>query len=219
MVCVDGTSSDAGYGFIDLALQINAIPYNDVFPGAMLAFATNAVLETVAEFTVTNLLYTATAVSANNYALQDSGEYSLCSQYSAPCLGRTIWWSFNPPVQSYATISLAGSTFDTLLAGGVFNGVNNGKSWYNDDANGLVTSAATVLVYPGQTNRIVVDGKSGASSGSVGGVNLTVSLGAPDQRLLRQCPGLDPAEHLVRRQHDRHRHPCPRLNHLRQQRG
>ncbi len=179
MVCVDGTSSDAGYGFIDLALQINAIPYNDVFPGAMLAFATNAVLETVAEFTVTNLLYTATAVSANNYALQDSGEYSLCSQYSAPCLGRTIWWSFNPPVQSYATISLAGSTFDTLLAGGVFNGVNNGKSWYNDDANGLVTSAATVLVYPGQTNRIVVDGKSGATSGSVGGVNLTVSLGAP----------------------------------------
>ena len=84
MVCVDGTSSDAGFGFIDLALQINAIPYNDVFPGAMLAFATNAVLETVAEFTVTNLLYTATAVSANNYALQDSGEYSLCSQYSAP---------------------------------------------------------------------------------------------------------------------------------------
>ncbi|HQL77284.1 MAG TPA: chitobiase/beta-hexosaminidase C-terminal domain-containing protein [Verrucomicrobiota bacterium] len=179
MICVDGTSSDAGYGLIDLALQINAIPYNDVFPGPMLAFATNTVLESVAEFTVTNFLYTATAVSANNYATQDSSEYSLCSQYSAPCLGRTIWWSFNPPVQAYATMSLAGSTFDTLMAGGVFNGVNNGKSWYNDDANGLVTSAATVLVYPGQTNRIVVDGKSGAAAGSVGGVNLTVSLGAP----------------------------------------
>jgi hypothetical protein len=34
-------------------------------------------------------------------------------------------------------------------------------------------------VYPGQTNRIVVDGKSGAAAGSVGGVNLTVNLGAP----------------------------------------
>jgi hypothetical protein len=192
MLCVDGTSSDAGYGFIDLALQINAIPYNDIFPGPMLAFATNTVLETIAEFTVTNLLYTASAVSANNYALQDSGEYSLCSQFSAPCLGRTIWWSFNPPVQSYATISLAGSTFDTLLAGGVFNGVNNGKSWYNDDANGLVTSAATVLVYPGQTNRIVVDGKSGAASGSVGGVNLTVTLGAPTNDFYANAQVLTP---------------------------
>ncbi len=121
----------------------------------------------------------ATAVLKNAPIGRKKGHFYATLGYSVPCLGRTIWWSFNPPVQAYATISLAGSTFDTLMAGGVFNGVNNGKSWYNDDANGLVTSAATVLVYPGQTNRIVVDGKSGAAAGSVGGVNLAVSLGAP----------------------------------------
>ena len=117
-------------------------------------------------------------VGANTYATASG--YTLGNRLNVNSAGQNIWWNFNPPTTGYATISLLGSPFDTLLGAGVFT-LGNSPPYGNDDiAPGvIVQSQVTVPVTSGMTNYIDVDGKTGPRFGSNGGVNLTVTVPVP----------------------------------------
>jgi hypothetical protein len=178
-LCVDGTTLDAGCGVIDLDVTINPYPTNDNYPGTTLSFTTVSNLQTYGGYTITNIAYVAIAVGYNAYATSDG--YSLGTRtgtYASE--GETIWWNFNPPAAGNATISLQGSTFDTLLGVGVFT-ASGQQPYYNDDyIPGIVVQSQVIVpVTAGQTNYVDVDGKTGTSYGSNGAVNLTITIPIP----------------------------------------
>src|SRR5207247_170504 len=74
--------------------------------------------------------------------------------------GASVWWSWTAPSAGTATISTAGSSFDTLL--GVFTGSSVSALTLvaqNDDAGGgPTTSLVTFNAVSGTTYKIVVDG-------------------------------------------------------------
>ena len=176
-LCVDGTTLDAGCGVIDLDVTINPYPTNDNYPGTALSFTTVSNLQTYGGYTITNIAYVATAVGYNAYATSDG--YSLGTRtgtYASE--GETIWWNFSPPAAGNATISLQGSTFDTLLGAGVFT-ASGQQPYYNDDyIPGIVVQSQVIVpVTAGQTNYVDVDGKTGTSwYGSNGAVDLTITI-------------------------------------------
>ena len=178
-LCVDGTTLDAGCGVIDLDVTINPYPTNDNYPGTALSFTTVSNLQTYGGYTITNIAYVATAVGYNAYATSDG--YSLGTRTGTYASGgETIWWNFNPPATGNATISLQGSTFDTLLGAGVFT-ASGQQPYYNDDyIPGIVVQSQVIVpVTAGQTNYVDVDGKTGTSYGSNGAVNLTITIPVP----------------------------------------
>ena len=81
----------------------------------------------------------------------------------------SVWYSWSPSVSGSYLVSLAGSSFDTVLA--VYsdtNGIVSGTalvSW-NDDCNGVLTSCVLLDAKVGTSYAIQVDGFGGAS-GSV----------------------------------------------------
>jgi Ig-like domain-containing protein len=90
--------------------------------------------------------------------------------------GKSVWFRWTPPVSGIATISTAGSTFDTLLA------VYRGSSVSNltlvvqdDDAGGFFTSRATFNAVAGQSYEVAIDGLGGAEGDIVLDLNVEVT--------------------------------------------
>ena len=80
--------------------------------------------------------------------------------------GKSIWWSWQSPFTGSASISTAGSSFDTLLAVYTGNAISNLQLVAaNDDEGGfgVITSSLVFRAYAGETYRIAVDGFGGAS--------------------------------------------------------
>jgi hypothetical protein len=106
--------------------------------------------------------WTRTGSSVN--ATAETGEPSHAGQ--AP--GFSIWYSWTAPSSGAATISTAGSGFDTVLA--VYTGNTVGAltpvAANDNPANGGTAAAVSFQAVAGATYRIAVDGKGG-TSGSV----------------------------------------------------
>jgi thiol-disulfide isomerase/thioredoxin len=126
---------------------IEAQPANDMF-------ASRSVI------TGTNIIVTGSSVGAT----RETGEPS----HAGYTGGASVWWSWTAPFSGFATISTAGSSFDTLL--GIYTGTAvSALTWiaYNDEeAYGISTSKVFFDITAGQTYQIAVDGY-GAASGSV----------------------------------------------------
>jgi hypothetical protein len=78
--------------------------------------------------------------------------------------GRSVWIAWQPAVSGVVTMSLSGSSFDTLLAvytGDVLTGLTEVAS--DDDSGGYLASAVTFNARAGTHYKIVVDGLGGAS--------------------------------------------------------
>lgn len=135
--------------------QVTAQPVNDLF-----------VHRTA--ITSTNFL-----VTGNNLgATMENGE----PNHANVTGGASVWWSWTAPAVGSATVSTAGSTFDTLL--GVYVGTSVSsltRIASNDDApdTGDFTSQVTFDVLAGKTYQIAVDGFHGAE----GQVTLSLLLG------------------------------------------
>jgi len=78
--------------------------------------------------------------------------------------GKSVWYTWTPPITGVATVRTLGSTFDTLLA------VYTGSSLANltlvdsdEDHGGFYTSKAFFNVFSGITYNIAVDGFAGGS--------------------------------------------------------
>lgn len=133
-----------------------AQPANDMF--------TNRIV-----LTGTNVVTSGSTVGAT----KESGEPNHASNAG----GASVWWSWTAPFSGFATISTAGSSFDTIL--GVYRGTSvSALTWVADDddenySGGIYTSKVFVDVVGGQTYQIAVDGYAGVS----GSVRLEVQLG------------------------------------------
>lgn len=90
--------------------------------------------------------------------------------------GRSVWWSWTATVSGTATISLAGSSFDTTL--GVYSGSTLGNltaEAANDDESGSVlTSRVQFAAIAGRTYQLAVDGYHGAQGNIALSLNLVV---------------------------------------------
>ena len=98
--------------------------------------------------------------SRNLGATSEPGEPAHAGKTS----GRSVWIAWLPSASGIATISLAGSSFDTLLAvytGDVLSGLTEVTS--DDDSGGSLASAVTFNAIAGTHYKIVVDGLAGAS--------------------------------------------------------
>jgi len=90
--------------------------------------------------------------------------------------GASIWYNWQAPSTGTATLTTAGSNFDTLL--GVYAGGSVGALSFvagNDDDPGVLTSRVNFSAVGGAVYRIAVDG----FNGSTGSVTLNWSLSGP----------------------------------------
>ena len=109
-----------------------------------------------------------TATATNSGATKEAGE----PNHAGNAGGHSLWWTWTAPASGQVTISLAGSSFDTLL--GVYLGTAVSTLTQvaaNDDANGGLQSQVTFSATAGQLYRIAVDGYAGA----VGNVKIAVT--------------------------------------------
>jgi hypothetical protein len=109
-----------------------------------------------------------TTTGSNVGATRESGEPNFAGNGG----GASVWWSWTAPSSGTATISLAGSSFDTIL--GVYIGTSVSALTLvaqNDDYTGL-QSAVTFTATAGTTFNFGVDGYNGAT----GSINLSVSV-------------------------------------------
>jgi thiol-disulfide isomerase/thioredoxin len=119
--------------------------------------------------TGTNIAATGSNVGAN----KEAGE----PYHAGASGGASVWWSWKAPTNGTATLSTAGSSFDTLL--GVYTGTSVSaltEAASNDDEDynaGIYTSKVVFDATSNQVYQIAVDGYSGAS----GSVKLSVVLG------------------------------------------
>lgn len=114
---------------------------------------------------------TATVTGSNANATAEAGEPSH--------FGRTpvasVWWKWTPSISGLATVTTAGSSFDTILA--AYSGSSLAALAAlasNDDTGGLRTSAVTFSVTAGVEIKLAVDGYNGAT----GSVTLNASVTA-----------------------------------------
>ena len=139
---------------LDASLS-QAQPANDMFANRIV-------------ITGTNIVVTGSSVGAT----KEPGE----PVHAGNAGGASVWWSWTAPAVGAATISTAGSSFDTLL--GVYTGSSVSaltEVASNDDENypTIVTSKVVFDLVPDQTYQIAVDGYDGVS----GFVQLQVQLG------------------------------------------
>ena len=85
--------------------------------------------------------------------------------HAAKSGGRSVWWTWTPTADAAATVSTAGSSFDTLL--GVYTGSSVSEltlvASNDDDPAGGSTSRLTFTAKAATVYHIVVDGAGGAS--------------------------------------------------------
>ncbi|MDZ4401931.1 pre-peptidase C-terminal domain-containing protein [Prosthecobacter sp.] len=116
---------------------------------------------------------------SNANATKESGEPSHASNAG----GRSVWWTWTPSASGRATISTAGSSFDTLLAvytGSAVSALTPVPLGSNDDFGSSNTSQINIAVTAGVAYQIAVDGFSGSS----GSISLTVTTETPVVLLL-----------------------------------
>jgi len=119
-----------------------------------------------------------TATGTNVGATKESGELIHFLQSAGST--KSVWYQWQAPVSGTATISTAGSTFDTVLAVYTGNSVNAlGFVANNDDVSGTNTSSfVTFTATAGVNYRIAVDGyNNSGSGGDVGNISLAVNIG------------------------------------------
>jgi thiol-disulfide isomerase/thioredoxin len=128
-----------------VVVAIQAAPLNDNLASAtVLTGATNFV------------------ITSNAGATRESGE----PYHASANGGKSVWWSWQSPFTGSASISTAGSSFDTLLAAYTGNAISNLQLVAaNDDDGGFgaITSSLVFRAYAGETYRIAVDGFEGAT--------------------------------------------------------
>ena len=113
-----------------------------------------------------------TTTGTNVGATKESGE----PNHAGNAGGASVWYKWTAPVTGTATISTAGSDFDTLL--GVYKGSSVGALTTvagNDDDGANVTSKVTFAATAGVTYEIAVDGFATTSGPFTGNVSLAVS--------------------------------------------
>ena len=114
----------------------------------------------------------------NVSATKESGEIN--HLLASPSSARSVWYQWQAPVSGTATISTAGSTFDTILAIYTGNSLNTlGFVANNDDVSGTNTSSfVSFTATAGVNYRIAVDGfNNQGSGGDVGNISLAVNIG------------------------------------------
>ena len=105
---------------------------------------------------------------ANNNATKEFSE----PNHGGNAGGKSVWWTWTAPFSGRATVSTAGSNFDTLLAvytGSAVNGLTTINSNDNDGTN--VTSSVMFNCVAGTPYPIAVDGRAGAA----GNIMLTMA--------------------------------------------
>ena len=121
-----------------------------------------------------------TTTGSNVNATRETGEPIHLQSPQGSSGSRSIWYSWQAPVSGSATISTAGSAFDTVLAVYTGNAVNSlTLIGNNDDVDPGVnlTSSVTFTATAGTTYRIAVDGfNNSGSGGDVGAVTLNWAL-------------------------------------------
>jgi Ig-like domain-containing protein len=138
--------TDAGAALSDVAavrVALNDLPFRDQFD---------------LQFTIP--VSNGSGKSRNVGATIEPGEPAHAGKTS----GRSVWIAWLPSVSGIATISLAGSSFDTLLAvytGNVLSGLTEVAS--DDDSGGSLASRVTFNAIAGTQYKIAVAGLAGAS--------------------------------------------------------
>src|SRR5205814_2805920 len=115
---------------------------------------------------------------SNVGATKEAGEPGLAGNSG----GASVWWRWTSPYTGSATVTTAGSSFDTLL--GVFTGSSVGALTLvadNDDVSGTdKTSAVSFAAAAGTTYMILVDGYLGPQSGqAAGAISVNWNIAAP----------------------------------------
>jgi hypothetical protein len=158
-IAVDGYNGAFGSFSLQLALITSpAGPTNDFFQNGIVLTGTSA-----------------TSSGSNVGATKASGEPS----HAGNSGGKSVWWFWTAPANGVATITTAGSGFDTLL--GVYTGTAVTALTHiasNDDsAAGGTTSQVIFNAVSGTTYRIAVDGyRDLFGSVASGTINLGLTL-------------------------------------------
>lgn len=108
----------------------------------------------------------------NDFATKEAGEPNHAGRQGT----NSVWYRWSPPASGVATISLAGSLFDTLLA--VYSGTAVGSLTEvasNDDFAGTLQSQVRFIAQQGVTYQIAVDGFGGTQ----GPLTLSYALDPP----------------------------------------
>jgi M6 family metalloprotease-like protein len=111
---------------------------------------------------------TVTGTNVNSSAeTSEPGHHSQAPQ-------RSVWWKWTPSITGSATITTAGSNFDTILAAYTGNAIGalTAKASNDDAEGGGSTSSITFAVTAGVQIQIAVDGYHGAT----GTITLNVSV-------------------------------------------
>jgi len=116
---------------------------------------------------------TITNAGQNTNATKELGE----PNHAGATGGRSVWWSWVAPASGTATVSTAGSSFDTVL--GVYTGPSVSNLLpiaSNDDANAGTSTSLVMFPAVAETEyEIAVDGYGGA----FGRIDLNISLEVP----------------------------------------
>ncbi len=114
-----------------------------------------------------------TITASNVNATRETGEPKIGGNAG----GRSVWFNWTATGTGATTITLAGSSFNTLL--GVYKGSSVAAltlvSSNNDAAAGTTTSKVSFRAIKGATYRIVVDGYNGGSGAASGNIRLQLS--------------------------------------------
>ncbi|HXG48041.1 MAG TPA: Ig-like domain-containing protein, partial [Methylomirabilota bacterium] len=90
--------------------------------------------------------------------------------------GKSVWWTWTAPNSGPATITTAGSDFDTLLA--VYTGASLGSLSLvanNDDTNGTSRSGVQFTAAAGTVYQIAVDGFGSGANAASGNIQLNIT--------------------------------------------
>lgn len=127
-----------------------------------------------------------TVVGDTRCASKQSGETTHANNAG----GKSIWYRWTAPYSGPATISLLGSTFDTLLAvyrGSTLSSLSTTIVDHNDDFDtGMLQSQVSFAATAGTTYRIAADGYNGGDGADAGLAVLSINPARNDPFALAQ---------------------------------
>jgi hypothetical protein len=147
-IAVDGVYLDSGN--IHLSIRPGITPPNDNFENAI---------------PLTGL--TASSTATNTTATLQPGEPPLNIVNTSGPANQTVWWSWTAPIAAYATISTAGSSFDTRLAVYTGNALTNLALVISNDNSTDLTSTVFFPIQSNAVYSIQVDGNYYSPSGDI----------------------------------------------------